>query len=341
MRLSYVLPLLRHSGDDGLEELTDYLRWLSSRVEVIVADGSDAAVRAEHGKLWEQYVTQVPVTNRPRRYGKVIGVHAGVAQASHEKVIIADDDVRYSDRSLGEVSRALDGADLVRPQNYFSPLPWFAAWDTGRILLNRALGSDSPGTLGIRRDFFLGMGGYSDEAMYENLELMRTVAAHDGRIADRPDIFVRRLPGTVRRFWEQRPRQAYDDWSSPTKLVAFLSVVPTVVGLRRSRLGRIAPALTVFGCVALAERGRRRHEGAAYFPFRTAWFAPLWVAERSLCVWLALVYRLTGGVPYAGTRFRVAAHSVSELRRRAAAHPVAPVAEWSGARAPAAAEGYD
>ena len=38
--------------------------------------------------------------------------------------------------------------DLVRPQNYFEPLPWHARWDTARTLLNRGLGRDYPGTLG-------------------------------------------------------------------------------------------------------------------------------------------------------------------------------------------------
>ena len=120
---------------------------------------------------------------------------------------------------LAAVSSALFYADLAWPQNYFTPLPWHAAWDTARILLNRALGADSPGTLGVRRSFFTGMGGYSDAVMYENLELIRTVTAHGGRIAERPDIYVRRVPGSVRRFWEQRPRQAYDDFAQPGALV--------------------------------------------------------------------------------------------------------------------------
>jgi hypothetical protein len=44
-------------------------------------------------------------------------------------------------------------------------------------------------------------------------------------------------------------------------------------------------------------------------------FAPLWVLERSVCIWVAVALRLTGGAPYAGTRITCAAHSIGSLRR--------------------------
>lgn len=339
---SYVLPIRRTAGEAGLHELAAYLRRLSRHLEVIVADGSDPDAFAENRAAWGASVIHLPVVNRPRRYGKVIGVHVGIDAASCESVIIADDDVRYSLSALERMVEALQTADLVRPQNYFDPLPWFAAWDTSRILLNRAVGSDSPGTLGVRRSFFTEMGGYSDDVMYENLELIRTVAAHGGRIADRPDIYVARLPGTVRRFLEQRPRQAYDDFAQPKKLVGFLAGIPVILWLWRWSLLRL-PLLILPGLAAVgaAEVGRRRHGGRRHFPARASWFAPLWLLERSTCVWLALLYRVTGGVPYAGTRFRTPAHSLEELRGRARARPVASVAHRGGARAAAAAEGDD
>ncbi|MFF0123074.1 hypothetical protein ACFYP0_14100 [Micromonospora arida] len=37
--MTYVLPLRWHT-DTGLAELTDYLRWLGHRVEILVVDGS-------------------------------------------------------------------------------------------------------------------------------------------------------------------------------------------------------------------------------------------------------------------------------------------------------------
>ncbi|HWC11721.1 MAG TPA: hypothetical protein VG455_10905, partial [Acidimicrobiales bacterium] len=72
--------------------------------------------------------------------------------------------------------------------------------------------------------------------------------------------------------------------------------------------------------VALAEGGRRRAGGVAVFPASCSAYAPLWVAERAVCVWLALASRLAwGGIRYRGRVLPLAATPTRELRRRVAA----------------------
>ena len=102
--------------------------------------------------------------------------------------------MRYDERTLAAVVAALETADVVRPQNYFEPLPWHACWDTGRMLLNRVTGGDWPGTLGVRRSALVATGGYDGRAMFENLELVRTIVAAGGREATLFDVFVREAP---------------------------------------------------------------------------------------------------------------------------------------------------
>ncbi len=46
----------------------------------------------------------------------------------------------------------------------------------------------------------------------------------------------------------------------------------------------------------------------------TPLWAPLWLAERAVCSWLAVGSRLRGGVRYGDRRLRLAAHSARELR---------------------------
>ncbi|MGW1451840.1 glycosyltransferase [Micromonospora sp. NPDC002411] len=177
--MTYVLPLRWHS-DSGLAELTDYLRWLADRVDVLVVDGSTPDLFARHADAWAGLVRHLPPdTTGAGLNGKVLGVRTGVRAAEHEHVVIADDDVRYDEAGLTAVHLLLDQVDLVRPQNYFDPLPWHAWWDTGRTLLNRALGADYPGTLAVRRSAFLAIGGYDPDVLFENLELIRTMRAYD------------------------------------------------------------------------------------------------------------------------------------------------------------------
>ncbi|WP_121158588.1 glycosyltransferase [Micromonospora pisi] len=314
--LEYVLPV-RWSDDAELDDLTRYLRWLGRRVDVTVVDGSPHGVFARHAAHWRPHVRHLrPDPDLCYANGKVNGVSTGLRLARHESVIIADDDVRYDDEALREMHRLLGRSDLVRPQNFFHPLPWHARWDSGRTLLNRAIDADYPGTLGIRRSTFLDMGGYDGDVLFENLELIRTVRGHGGVDVSDPGLYVRRLPPDVRRFWSQRVRQAYDDLAQPARMALFLAVLPVLAGLL-ARGRRVPLAVAAAGVMALAERGRRRAGGAAVYPFTTTLFAPAWVLERAVCSWLALGLRCgRGGAWYAGRRIRVAAHSQRALTRR-------------------------
>ncbi|MEA2212300.1 MAG: hypothetical protein QOF83_2248 [Solirubrobacteraceae bacterium] len=317
---SYVLPVRWLAcQDETREALGEYLDQLVDWCDdVIVIDGSPRDIWAANASRWSKAVTHVaPDPARRCLMGKVSGVLTGIERARHDRVVLADDDVRYDRGTLQRVAAALEHHDLVRPQNFFSPLPWHALWDTSRILLNRATGADFPGTLGVRRSTVLAMGGYDGDVMFENLELIRTVEAHGGRLASPLDLFVRRLPPTPAHFWGQRTRQAYDDFAIPARMALWLSLVPaTAIALSCRRPGRLLLAAAT--CMILAERGRRRSGGAEVFPVISTLLAPVWVSERAICAWLALVQRVRfGGIRYGDSIIRVAAHSTGQLRRQA------------------------
>ncbi len=316
--LTYILPI-RAATSQAEGELASYLRWLAPRVELIVVDGSAPVIYARHSVAWGGIAHHVsPAPDLATPMGKVGGVLTGVRRASHEFLVIADDDVRYDEHGLARMARELAHADVVRPQNYFDPLPWHARWDTGRMLLNRIAGGDWPGTLGVRRSVLRATGGYDGRAMFENLELVRTVLVLGGREAVPLDLFVARRPSTARHFWSQRVRQAYDELARPARLAAQLAVLPIVVA-GVATIGWPALAAGAAAIIAAAEVGRRRAHGTRVFPLGASLLAPAWVAERALCSWLAVGSRLLlGGVPYRGTILHHAATPMRELRARLA-----------------------
>jgi hypothetical protein len=317
-RMTYILPIKAATPQsDG--DLTTYVRWLARHAETIVVDGSPAPLFAQHARAWSDVVRHVPpAPDLATPMGKVGGVLTGVRLASHERLVIADDDVRYDEASLHQVAAALATSDVVRPQNYFSPLPWHARWDTGRMLLNRMTGGDWPGTLGVRRSVLRATNGYDGRAMFENLELVRTVLASGGREAVLLETFVERRPSTSSHFWSQRVRQAYDELARPGRLAVQLSVLPLAV-LGVATIGWPVLATGAVAIAGVAELGRRRAAGTRVFPPTTPLWAPAWVAERALCSWLAVGSRLVlGGVPYRGTVLRHAATPMRVLRERLA-----------------------
>jgi hypothetical protein len=318
VRVTYVLPLRCGLGPHDHGELAEYLKALSRDVEVIVADGSDDPGFRAHRRWFVEPIRHLaPHPGLAFLNGKVNGVTTGLREASNERVVIADDDVRYDLGSLGAVAGLLEEADLAVPRNAFEPRPWHARWDMARTLLNLAAGIDYPGTLGIRRSTFLAMGGYDGNVLFENLELMRTVRASGGRVATGGPI-VRRLPPSTPAFFRQRVRQAYDDLAQPARLLAELSVGP-LLAVALTRRAWIPVAGAAAAAMALAEVGRRRRGARSAYPVTSSLLAPGWILERATCAWIAVGLRVVrGGCRYRDARIRRAATPMRELRRRAA-----------------------
>jgi hypothetical protein len=318
-RPCYLLPLRWAGDDDGrLASMTGYLAWLGTRCDVVVVDGSRQAVFDRHREAWDHLVVHGRPDDDVRcQNGKARGVLTGMRRIVGDVVIIADDDVRYDDESLESVLAGLADADVVVPQNVFVPAPWHARWDTARSLLNRAFGTDYPGTLAVRKAWYDKAGGYDGDVLFENLELIRTLRVAGADVRAARDIMVRRRPPTTRAFWEQRIRQAYDSLAQPTRLAAELAILPVgaTMAAHRPRAAAAAALLTILA----AETGRHRSGGTRVFPATAALWAPLWMLERGVCSWIAVGLRLgRGGIGYAGSRLVVAAHSERALRRRLA-----------------------
>lgn len=323
LECTYLVPI-RWRSPGAIHELAEYLRQLTALVaEVIVVDDSGEELFAEHGAALGPPIRHVrphpDLLSAPN--GKVDGVMTGLREAACDAVVIADDDVRWDGPELRRAVMCLADVELVRPQNYFDPLTWHARWDTARSLLNRVVSGDLdfpvgdfPGTLLVRRGFLLRIGGYDGKALFENLELMRTVKAAGGRVASPLDLYVAREPPSTRHFLRQRLRQAYEDQAMPLRLTASLAILP-LAALAARRPRRLAGA--ALAAAAAAEAGRRRAGGGRHLSPAGSLLAPLWLAERGLFAWVAVWRRALGrGVGYGRGRLLVAATPMAELRAR-------------------------
>jgi hypothetical protein len=250
--VAYVLPL-RWIEPGPIGELADYLRGIASEVEeILVVDGSPEPLYGQHAESLRGVARHLrPHPDLRFQMGKVNGVVTGVRECSCERVVLADDDVRYDAAALCRVADLLDEAHLVRPQNYFDELPWHARWDTARTLLNRVFTGDPefpvgdfPGTLAVRRSAFLAADGYDGDVLFENLELMRTVRAVGGKVLTPLDLYVARRPPSTAHFRSQRVRQAYDDFAIPARIGFFLAALPLALAAAPASRAGLRPVAT-------------------------------------------------------------------------------------------------
>lgn len=297
---SYILPIAT-DNDEGLNELTTYLCELAKILDVIVVDGSPDHVFRNHYQHWGDACSHVSVdSDLVTGNGKVGGILTGIRLAQHERIIVADDDVRYGVVELAQVLSYLEDFDVVRPQNYFQPVPWHALWDMGRSLVNRMTGGDWPGTFAIRASALRATHGYRGDVMFENLEMVRTITVAGGREVAPLDVFVRRRPPPANHFFKQRTRQAYDEFARPTRAVLQLALLPVLLGATIQKRWRFL-IVTGFAVAAVAEAGRRRGGGVRVFPVTASVLAPAWMLERAICMWIALAEHVRhGGIAYRG-----------------------------------------
>jgi hypothetical protein len=302
----YLLTIRRVRFDeDEAEKFRDYFRLIADAgCGVLVIDGSPSDVFAAHRKMWGGVCMHAPVDPQHKYLnGKVNGIHTGVAIAAHERIILADDDIRYTPADLRRMIELLADYEMVRPQNYLRPLPVWARTEAARMLINRAwiAEGDYPGTLGVRRASMLRVGHYDGDVLFDNEEIVRHFRAHGANISYARDFFILKRPPTFRKWLEQRPRQAYEDFVMRAK-TAFFALLPPALALIRLTAGRrwsLAFVVVVaLGAVTLAARGLGDGAGR-FFPAWLPLYAPLWVIERAASTYWAFYWRVAhGGYPF-------------------------------------------
>jgi hypothetical protein len=309
LNCTYVLPIRRtqfNSGDAiGLKSYFEMLN--EAGCEVIVANGSSPHVFNQYADIFGATCRHLPVD---RRFGylndKANGIYTGVEHASCDRIILADDDVRYTAANIQAITRLLDHNDLVRPQNFIDPLPWWAKMEAARMLINRAVlrAADYPGTCAFRRGRMLAAGRYDGDVLFDNEEIIRHLAQSGCTLAYANDLLVHKVAPTFRKWTEQRPRQAYEDFGMRFKTALFFTLLPlfVIIGALFGIAGLAFFLFTVSGLATLvATLGRAHGIARKFFPANCCFFAGLWVFERTLSSYWALYWYLSrGGFPFGG-----------------------------------------
>jgi hypothetical protein len=304
---TYLLPI-RRAGFSSTEakELAVYFATLNDAgCDVLVIDGSSPPVFQHHDDAWHSVCRHEKVD---RSFGylndKVNGIHTGVRLAATEKIVLADDDIRYNAAEIERVCELLDNFDVVRPQNYLAPLPWWARMEAARMLINRATlrTGDYPGTCAFRRSAMHRVGPYDGDVLFDNEEIIRHFARAGATISYATNLFVRKRPPTFRKWIEQRPRQAYEDFGLRGKTALFLALplvavwIVAALGWKSFFIYLLSVSISA---VLLAGAGRFRGAASEFFPASVWLFAPLWILERSLSTYWALYWHFAhGGYPF-------------------------------------------
>ena len=298
-RCTYVVPLEEQAAGsvDDLRPLSEYLSTLAvADCDVLILDASSAESFERNRTILRWVGLHVAVDPRDRlTSGSIDTIRAAVALAPCEKVIVAAPDVRYSADEIAAVCELLDLHEVVEPQDYLDPMPWWAGVEAGRMLVHRSIEPypDHGATFGFRRSAIRGLRAM--DAFDLGDDPVRRLSAQGAEIFSALDLFVRRRPPQLAEWLHERTRQAEDDFAMPIKSAFFFALIPMAILLTMFGGVRIAGGYLgaiAFAAIGLAVRGRIG--AGSVFPLRACFYAPLWVVERAISVYWALGLKMRG-----------------------------------------------
>jgi len=299
-RCTYVVAIENAGEGAGipLRDLADYFAFLGTHgCDVVVFDSSPREVFEENRRILRWVSRHVAIT------APFDVVRTSAELARTEKIIVAREDVRYDVTDIQDICTMLDLHEVVEPQEYLESLPWWGGIEAGRMLLHRGIEPlpDHGATFGFRRAALRALRGFDATA---TLDPVRRLATFGAEVFSAFELFVKRRPPALAEWLRERPRAAGDDFSMPVKTAFFFTLIPMALLLFAFGGARVAIGFTgavAFGSIVLALRGRVG--ASAFFPLRACFYAPLWLLERSVSVYWALMRSTTRPASVAPTNF--------------------------------------
>lgn len=293
-------------------DLTDLAAYLSSLqtagCEVVVLDPAEGNALERNQRVLRWVSEHVVIRREHLGFGGELDLlRAASVVASCEKIIIASPEVRHTAGSLAVICELLDRHEVVDPQDYIDPLPWWGGLEAAGMLLQRGIDvrSGTGATFGLRRGALrsLPLLRFSGEPVNQ----IERLADAGADVLDARNVLVRRQAPAFRRWLRDRVSIAAEDFATAPRALLFFSILPllTLMAiLGGPAFAATSAALLSGGALVIAARGRSNAGHA--FPFRTCLFAPLAVFERSVSIYLALAARLgqRGGTPAPATGSR-------------------------------------
>ncbi len=288
---TYAVAIDGAMSQNELQRLAQYLSTLApAGCEVLVLDTASPTLFDSRQCVLRWVARHIAVQQQEHSDEALELVRAAAAAATTDKVIFAAGNTRYSADEIGDICTLLDRHDVVEPEEYVGPLPWWGAVEAGGMLLYRGVERPRPdrSTFAFRRSAFRPLHGFSEE----RIGPVPGLAFIGADVHEAQDLFVRKEPPSLLAWLRTRRLDAFDP-ASPMRTFFFLAAIPLLIFLAIAGGMDIAggyAAVVGFASVVLAVRGRI---GASrVFPIRACLFAPLWILERSMSASWSMFTRL-------------------------------------------------
>ncbi|MGE5403022.1 MAG: hypothetical protein ACM3S2_21690 [Ignavibacteriales bacterium] len=299
---TYIFLIRRNSAPgDEIQELAGYFRMLNSLgCEVLVVDSSPLDVFAGFEGAWYYLCRHVKVDSRFHYLSdKLNSICTGADLATCEKIIVAEDDVRYSPADILRMCEMLEDFDLVRPQNYISPLQWWSRMESVHTLMNRAVfpGGDYSNTLAFLNTAFKKHCHFGKSSYYDSDDIIMQFALRRAKICYALDFLILKKSPSLSCWRDQMFQNIFDNFDFSLRTVLLLLLIPVGILLALfagPKTALIYSTAVILSSITVAFMGRHRG-GRQFYPIGLLVYAPLWLLDVVINNYRALYWILSPG----------------------------------------------
>lgn len=318
MNLSVIIPIKLAFGIDVLD-FVNYIKKLSKqmssyRYEIIISDESGYEVFDYINKELEscsKIKHIVPKDEyRTGENDKLNGIYAALEYCTYDKILLVDDHYRVSKDTIEKIVPLYKTYDCFKMMPKFNAFPFSALIDLcGMFVVNMVdYRKQYCGHLCFKKKHIIKYGFPSRDSLFDELAIEEHLRKNKCSIGYIKDITLEAVQNiTVKRFWEQRVRYAYENMAIPIRFVMFLMILPLLFVLQIiNPLFSALFALSISTIVLLIAFIGQIIYGQNNVPRFSFLLSPIWFWFYPFTSWIALAKYMLGGVMFGGRKIKKA-----------------------------------
>lgn len=281
-------------------------------VQIIIADSSDNNI---HNILAQQITHSNVLHIIPKQQyhtgknNKLNNIHAALAQAQSEYIVLLDDDMRPSLIALKAIRNNFNQYDFFRCMVCFCNPNFYDLIDLAGIYFVNVISKYKQfwGNLCFKKSLLNSYNFPNKDMLFDDfgLELHCRKQSINNCYQINPPLPILGSLRTFKKFVEQRIRYAYENLAFPMRFVSFLLLIPLFfLGINFIPIA----TCSVFLCLnitllSLTYYGQQLY-GKQNNKHLTWCYILLWFWIYPISSWVALIYRLTGGIYFGGNKLK-------------------------------------
>lgn len=318
MNLSIIIPVKLEYGRDVVE-FVKYIHLLSDQMahyeyEIIISNESNNEVfeyvnneMKNHSKV--KHILPNP-TYRTGANDKLNGIYAALDYCTYEKILLVDDHYRVSKSTIEKLIPLYETYDCFKMMPKFDKFPLSALLDLCGMYIINLLDSKKQycGHLCFKKTHIMKFGFPNRDSLFDELAIemhLKENKCCTGYIKNVSLEAVQNI--SIKKFWEQRVRYAYENMALPIRFTMFLSILPILILLLAINQ-LLALCFVIFlttAVILLAYIGQIIY-GKKNVPRFSFLLSPMWFWFYPFTSWIAIVKYFSGGVMFGGRKIKKA-----------------------------------